>query len=145
MIDLTRPLHIKTMFEGIGWSPIQSAALVGNAMQESGVHLKTTIHGDHGSVGLFQWRLNRLSALKEFAHAAGLDWQGDDAQVKFADHELNSSERRWGKNLRRSETLDDAVKAVISFLRPRGWTAKHPEHGDAFATRKHYAELLLNK
>ena len=47
-----------------------SAAIVGNLSQESGNNLDATVHrrvADHGSGGIAEWRLDRLTRLEKFA------------------------------------------------------------------------------
>lgn len=56
-----------------------SAAIVGNLSQESGTHLDATVHrrvADHGSGGIAEWRLDRLTRLEKFA---------EDHQLNVAD------------------------------------------------------------
>lgn len=64
------------------------AAIVGNATQENQARSTTEGAKDHGSDGLFQWRLDRLANLKAFAaeHFEGA-WDTIRAQAAFFAYE----------------------------------------------------------
>ena len=71
-----------------GFSKHGAAAIIGNAMQESG--LNTEKLGDKGSsFGLFQWRLNRYNNLKAFAKGNDInDWK---IQAQYLVYELKNN------------------------------------------------------
>jgi hypothetical protein len=66
-----------------------SAAIVGNLSQESGNQLDATVHrrvADHGSGGIAEWRLDRLTRLEKFA---------EDNQLNVADLATQLSYLIW--------------------------------------------------
>ena len=71
--------HLMSM----GVSREAAAAIVGNAQQESSISGHGPM-GDHGTAGgMFQWRFERLSALKAFAAARGKDWRDEHTELDF--------------------------------------------------------------
>lgn len=70
----------------VGWPRRSAFAVVGNATQESRVAPVTVGRKDHGSDGMFQWRLDRLDGprgLKAWAQGHGLAWDTIKAQAWF--------------------------------------------------------------
>lgn len=70
-----------------GLPKVSAAAAVGNATQENQCRSVTLGAKDHGSDGLFQWRLDRLSAMQSFANANFGSWQSIEAQAAFFAYE----------------------------------------------------------
>jgi hypothetical protein len=69
-----------------GLSKTGIAAAIGNGSQENKCQPVTTGALDHGSDGVFQWRLDRLTGpngLQGWAQANGLDWKTIDTQARF--------------------------------------------------------------
>lgn len=97
MTATARQIQAAALFEAQGYPPESAAAFVGNGSQEVGPNLPTAFRGppanlDHGSQGLMQWRLDRLTAYEAFVrtkqpHATGTTlwaWYGRlDYQVEF--------------------------------------------------------------
>jgi hypothetical protein len=96
------------LFRAAGYSPEGAAALVGNFSQESGVNLHSgyTVKTDHGSQGIAQWRLDRLTHLEEFCEARGLHSGTLAAQVQFAIYELGTEYPTLDALLRKGGDLD---------------------------------------
>ena len=68
-----RQIQCFTLFEAQGYPPESAAAWVGNFSQESGTSLPSAFRSgvplDHGSQGLEQWRLDRLTNYENFVKA----------------------------------------------------------------------------
>jgi hypothetical protein len=108
-----------------GYSPVQAAALAGNAMAES--RGSTTVTGDAGkALGLFQWHPDRQANLNRFATSQGLDPRSEQTQLAFKDWELRNTEAGAGRKLFAAQTPEEANAAVLSSLRPSGYTSQDP-------------------
>lgn len=108
-----------------GYSPPQAAALAGNAMAESSG--STSVVGDKGkALGLFQWHPDRQANLNRFATSQGLDPRAEETQLAFKDWELRNTEASAGRKLFAAQTPEEANAAVLSSLRPSGYTAQDP-------------------
>jgi hypothetical protein len=108
-----------------GYSPVQAAALAGNAMAES--RGSTTVTGDAGkALGLFQWHPDRQANLNRFAASQGLDPRSEQTQLAFKDWELRNTEAGAGRKLFAAQTPEEANAAVLSSLRPSGYTSQDP-------------------
>lgn len=108
-----------------GYSPVQAAALAGNAMAES--RGSTTVTGDAGrALGLFQWHPDRQANLNRFAASQGLDPRLEQTQLAFKDWELRNTEASAGRKLFAAQTPEEANAAVLSSLRPSGYTSQDP-------------------
>ena len=131
-----------------GWTPVQAAAIVGNAVQESSLNPGARNRGDgrdgSDSIGMFQWNSDRARRFQEFAKAAGKPTGDFDTQLAFFDQELRSTESRAGEMLRSSQDSRSASAAVISALRPAGYTRSNPEGGHGFRNRWRNAENILS-
>lgn len=80
----------------VSYPLVSACAAVGNATQESACIPVTVGKKDHGSDGLFQWRLSRLTDLKEWAaHNFGTAsaWQEAEVQAWFFQHEVATGYR----------------------------------------------------
>ena len=120
-----------------GYSPVQAAALAGNAMAESSG--STSIVGDKGrALGLFQWHPDRQANLNRFAASQGLDPRLEQTQLAFKDWELRNTEAAPGKMLMSATTPEQANAAVLASLRPSGYLAKDPTQS------MHYGKRLAN-
>lgn len=95
-----------------GWSPLQSAAIVGNLLHESG--LNPSSEGDIGykggsSRGIAQFRGERLKRLKT---QYGDNWSDFGNQLEFVNWELNNTHRSVGDALKKSNDIYDAGRIV---------------------------------
>jgi hypothetical protein len=122
-------------FLGQGWAPHQAAALAANAQWESGGSPTVQDPRGEGSLGLYQWRLDRRDALNKFAADRGLSPTDEVTQLQFAQHELTGSEKSAGDRLRAAGDLKSAQDAMMHFLRPAGYTPSNPGGGHAYAQR----------
>ncbi|QTG15713.1 hypothetical protein G6M86_20945 [Agrobacterium tumefaciens] len=135
--DKARRLY-QTMIDQ-GYSPQQASAIVGNAIQESSLNTNAVNKGDgrdgSDSIGAFQWNGPRARAFHSFAEKNGLDKSDIATHGKFVDYELRTSEKQWGDKLRNAKTFEEANDAMVSFERPRGWSAKNPRGAHAYDAR----------
>jgi hypothetical protein len=126
-----------------GYSPQAAAALAGHGQWESSGSSTIEDPRGEGSIGLYQWRLDRRTALNDFARARGIDPRSEDTQLRFADWELSNTERNAGDQLRSAGDLDSANAAVMNFLRPAGWTSQNPQAGHAWSNRLALSQAVL--
>jgi len=114
---------------GKDWSQNAAAGIVGNLYAES--RLDPTRSGDNGtSVGIAQWHNERMVAMKQWITAQGKDWRDLYAQLDFLDHELRTSERLAGNQLRLAGSPIQAARTFMDkFERPAEW-AKKQSWGD---------------
>lgn len=100
-----------------GWTPEQSAGIVGNLLMESGLDPK--IHEKRGgdSVGIAQWRPDRLKTLKS---KYGDKWTDFHNQLAFVDWELKNSEKSAGEALKKVKGVWEAGRVVSDlYERPK--------------------------
>ena len=129
-------------YRGLGYQPVQAAALAGNAMAESGGD--PTIKGDAGkALGIFQWHPDRQARLTSYAQSQGLDPRSEQAQLGFFDWELKNTEERAGKMLAAAQTPEAAQAAVLASLRPQGFSLKDPTQSHNYAGRLKNVMSLL--
>lgn len=127
---------------GRGYSPPQAAALAGNAMAES--RGSTTVTGDAGkALGLFQWHPDRQANLNRFATSQGLDPRAEETQLAFKDWELRNTEASAGRKLFAAQTPEEANSAVLSSLRPSGYTSQDPTKSHNWSGRLENTYSLL--
>lgn len=144
--NVDRPAWAYNLFRNMGWSHEASVALVGRAQQEIFHDLrfydpktKKPIKGDPhlpgGSVGMFQWnngskgQYNRRTNFEKFVKSIGKGWDDFEANVRFADFELRTTERTAGDALRAAKTIYSACRAVMGYTRSHGWSALYPQGG----------------
>jgi hypothetical protein len=113
-----------------GLTPVQAAAYTGAKLAESRFDPNARNPGDGrdgtDSIGTFQWNSGRAQALKQFAAQQGKSWNDPAVQRAFSFAELNGSERAAGQALRNAKTPEEATAAMLSYLRPGGWTSSNP-------------------
>lgn len=145
-----RPRWAMAYLQHLGWARHQAAAIVAHGMWESGGNktndIITTALGGEGSHGAWQWRGERYNGrlgLLSFAYSCGRSSTDLEVQLLFVDRELNTTESRAGNLLKKSKTLEEAVGAVMGYLRPRGFTWDNPRAGHGFEQRLKIARGLL--
>jgi peptidoglycan L-alanyl-D-glutamate endopeptidase CwlK len=157
--DLSRPEAAVTFLESFGWERHQAAALVANGVWESGgkTLLETKALGDKDKDGRFtahgayQWRGDRYSGPNgllsyTLTHCPGHSSSEPFVQLRFAHWELTEgNEKRAGRLLKEAQTLEEAVKAAISYLRPVGFTWEAPEKGHGFKRRLEIAQWIMGQ
>jgi hypothetical protein len=148
--DTDRPQWAVRFLMSLGWSFPQACAIVAQGMWESGGNhqnnILTRALGDGGTAhGGWQWRGDRYLGLLAFAEARGQSSADLRAQLLYVDHELRTSERRAGSLLRKATNVDEASAAVISYLRPAGFSWETPRNGHAFYFRLRLAQSLYDE
>lgn len=99
-------------FKEKGWSEQESAAIVGNLVQESG--LDTTAHNKKEDArGIGQWRLERHKKFKDQIGKDIFDASLEE-QLKFVDWELKNTHKHAGEALKKTKTLEEATAVVDS-------------------------------
>lgn len=94
-----------------GATPMEAAALAGNASQESGINPGArgdkNKAGEYTAFGKFQWHQDRVDKIKA---GAGIDVKtaGDDDQTKAALWELRNNEKAAGEAIRAAKTAREA-------------------------------------
>ena len=131
-------MRLMTDLTSDGYTPVQAAAIVGNAQYESAnftahEEFSPNAYGTKGA-GFFQWTnaggSNRRDQFESFASGKGLDPTSYEANTGYMMHELKGgSGNHWtgGMNDQSFRQIDDLNSAVTSFqnnyLRPAKATA----------------------
>lgn len=133
-----------SIFNNLGWSPVQSAGIVGNLQHESASpNLNPLAVGDGGrAFGIAQWHPDRIKGLLDFAKQYNLNPKARDTQILYVDHELRNSEASAGNKLSQATTPQEATAAMVGFERPKGYTPSHPENAAGFGSRLANAQAL---
>lgn len=125
-------------FVEFGWTPAQSAGIVGNLMAEVGPALafeKAT--GDSGTAfGLAQWRFERVS---QFQKVFGYPLKGStfEDQLSYIHWELNNTEKKAGDKLRKATNVPQAAAIVDQYY--------ERSSGSARSLRIKYANSVFKK
>jgi murein DD-endopeptidase MepM/ murein hydrolase activator NlpD len=129
-----------------GWQSWQAAALIGNALWESGGEIDPTVvqkdkNGNPvsgGGVGIIQWDPTRLSAGQQWASNNNLNWNDTQTQFAFANYELTSgTEQAAGAALRATTNTTDANRVVLTQYERAKTTASE-------VNRLNYTNQVLN-
>jgi hypothetical protein len=123
-----------------GYSKEQSAALVGNFLQENSA-LDPTVANSIGHKGIMQWDPNnRYPQLVQFAKSKGLNPDTIESQLQFAEHELMTGSGGLSKStLQKTKSLEEATLLVRKQLLRPG------EHEANDANRLRQAQNTLNR
>ena len=115
-------------FQSQGWTKEQAAGIVGNLQVESGNMREDVIAGtnknkDHGSMGVAQWRGDRVAMFKK---VMGKDLQGSsfEDQLAFIQWELTHSHKAAGNVLKGTKTAGEAAVAVDNHFEVSDRTAQ---------------------
>jgi flagellar basal body-associated protein FliL len=103
-----------------GYSDIQTAAIIGNLYQESGLRSNAKESNGEG-IGLVQWSFTRKQQLINFCANKGVEWTDLNAQLEFLVKELNSSQffESYKTTFNNPYSVNDAVEAYCwGFERP---------------------------
>lgn len=138
--------NVKTAYDFFlanGFSSIQSAAIVGNFMQESGPTLDPTITNGIGAHGIAQWLGGRLTSEKAWVAAKGgnPDSLGGVTgqpvgQLNFVIQELNTDYTSVRDDMKTEKTLAGAVHE---------WNVYYEGSGDSDTPRLNYATAVLSQ
>ena len=134
---------MSTFFKAAGMTnPFGLAAIMGNAMAESGMN--PFAKGDGGNaLGLFQWNDRREKMLASIGGRGNLgDVMG---QLKFAHSEMTGGGINgvWDKLLK-AKSLTEANDYMLQFERPKGWQMGVSGTGHNWKGRYAYAQDALN-
>ena len=128
-------------FQGRGYTPAQAAGIVGNLVHESGLN-PNAVHDNNTGLGIAGHRLERLTAMKQFAAARDKPANDFQTQLEFIDQELRTSESRAGAAVRAAQTPEQAAAAFIHFERPLGYDEKNLTAAHGYANRVNQAVRL---
>lgn len=104
-----------------GYTDIQTAAIIGNLYQESGLNPSRVEYGTGEGIGLVQWSFGRKQQLKDYCSAKGVDWKDLNSQLEFLVKELNSSQfhKKHKTTFNNPYSVDQATEAFCwGFERP---------------------------
>lgn len=87
----TREQIVWDYLRASGYTEIQTAAIIGNLYQESGLN-PSRIESNGEGIGLVQWSFGRKQQLKDFAKSKGTEWTDLNTQLEFLVKELNGSQ-----------------------------------------------------
>ena len=93
MVTERQKLAFTEIEKASGWAHNGVAGVVGNLVGESGTDLNSTVHrlhADHGSGGIAEWRLDRLTKMIAFVKGLGLDENDLGGQCRFLVHEVQT-------------------------------------------------------
>ena len=132
-----------TFFIEKGYTPVQSAGIVGNLIQESRLDpgVKSAMK-DENSFGIAQWNPspksgNRLGQLKKFAANKGTDHFDFTTQLEFIHHELETSKFLGKSKLMEAKNVREASEVFSKYYeRP----SKKYAHNDK---RANYAKAIF--
>ena len=133
-------------FVNAGYSPAQSAGIVGNFYAESALNPKAYNPNDVGmpAEGLAQWRAGRLTDLKEFARQKGSDHRALNTQLAFTLHELQGKERSANNRLLNAKTAKEAAYTVSRYYeRPANKIVNGVYTSPSLQKRINFAEETL--
>lgn len=118
--------YIRDSMARQGYSQNAIAATLGQIHAESGFNAadKHTDVNRKTVGGLFQWNGSRFTNMAKFANNLGADWTNPFAQVDFLLAELASTPA--GRALKSADSVAAAQDALLSSLRPQGWTSSNP-------------------
>jgi hypothetical protein len=128
--------YARGILVGLGWTPIQAAAIIGNAMVESGEELYTGSTNNSGTpYGIMKWWSDRKEKLREFARENDRDMNDLETQVRFIDWELRNTNKDVYKRLKDSFDMESALRASMDYVRPHGYNPNNPERSSKWKER----------
>ena len=114
---------------GSGYSQIQTAAIIGNLYQESGLNSSRVEMKTKEGIGLAQWSFGRKQQLKDYCAGKGVEWTDLTSQLEFLVKELNSNQFHKSHKAKFDNpySIDDATEAFcLGFERPKKSKANMP-------------------
>lgn len=122
-----RKIQALDFFIANGYTPEQSAGIVGNLIGESNLVPTVVAKNDAGpgldSKGLAQWNRSRLANLEKYAIRNGRSPDDFVTQLEFIIVELNGEEAGARRRLEKARTVEDATLAFTFFERFKGYEA----------------------
>lgn len=115
--------QIENYYKEKGFTPSQTAGVLAHAQGESSLNPNAYRIDSNGkpSYGLFQWNGPRFESLKNWSSQQGLDYKTVEAQLKYKDYELNTTQKSAGNALKNASTPAEASLAMNSFEKFQGW------------------------
>lgn len=110
------PQQIVSYLTGLGYNPVQAAAITGNIEQESGFNPMSLNKGE-GAYGLLQWRGPRLTGLQQFAQSQGADPSDWRTQLDFMRYEMNNGEAKSATGFLNASSLPQANDSLKNYIR----------------------------
>ena len=124
MTVTSRQLELAAIFrKDSGWCDNGVCGVIGNDVGESGAKLDSTVHrvhADHGSGGIAEWRLDRLTNLIAFANQRGVDPNTLAVQAAFQIHEIKTGYPQLDAMLR------DPNESVATLVSEVCWKYERP-------------------
>lgn len=114
---------------GSGYSKIQTAAVIGNLYQESGLNSSRIEMKTKEGIGIAQWSFGRKQQLKDYCAGKGVEWTDLNSQLEFLVKEMNSNQfhKKHKVTFDNPYSVDDAVEAFcLGFERPKKSKANLP-------------------
>lgn len=120
-----------------GYSDIQTAAIIGNLYQESGLN-PARVESNGEGIGLVQWSFGRKQNLINYASSKGKDWTDLESQLEFLVSELDSKQfyQPYKDKFENPYSVNEATeafcfgferpnkaKAHLSFRQEKAWEA----------------------
>jgi len=124
---------IAGMLVAKGWSQQGASAIVGNMINESSLNPTVPDHVDVNGLssgGLIQWNGARLTAMRNYAAAHGLNPSTVEAQIGFLDQEARTTMSTSGGGMINASDMESAIIAAANFEVFKGY--KHPFTGEAW-------------
>lgn len=100
----------------LGWSPVQTSAILGNMQQESEFN-PYAWNPKEGAEGLIQWREDRRSGLHNFANSLGQSPNDPYVQMQFIKNEMGGPEAKAGGIFAKATDLNSANDALKQYIR----------------------------
>lgn len=107
--------------KGKGYTDIQTAAIIGNLYQESGLNSSKVEYGSGEGIGIVQWSFGRKQQLKDYCKSQGKDWTDLQCQLEFLAKELKSNQfyEPYRSKFNNPYSIDEATEAYCwGFERP---------------------------
>jgi len=123
-----------------GYNLYAASAAIGHSIQESRLNPGSKAEDGSGSRALMQWLGSRKTRLLAYARQQHADWRDPSVQLDFFAHENNTPEKYGGEKsvgdrLKRARSFEEASKAMMDYLRPRGYKTWAPTRGHAWSKR----------
>ena len=112
--------YTREYLKNSGRSDEQIAGIMGHIKTESGFDPNALNKADSNglpSYGLFQLNGSRFDGLKAYSSANGLNYQTAEAQLKFFDYELTTTESKAGNLLSSSSSVYESTRAMSQYER----------------------------
>lgn len=118
-----------------GYSIYAASAAIGHSIQESKLNPGIAARDGSGSRALMQWLGPRKRKLYAYAKQQHADWRNPFVQLDFFARENNTTEKSAGDRLKAARSYEEASKAMMDNLRPRGYRRRNPTRGHAWRKR----------